>query len=300
VSLDKSFYRAFEEKFRGPRSLIKSRLQVYLEFVEPLKSIYTDLSILDLGCGRGEWLELMDDFSFYVHGVDINESMLLTCKDLKLSCSKSDSLKYLKELPDESLVIVSAFHLIEHLSIDDLISLVAESKRVLKNCGLLIIETPNPENLIVGTNNFYLDPTHKRPIPGELLLFIVEHFGFSRVKLLRLQENIKTLYKENLGVLDIINGVSPDYAIIAQKEGAKEDLLKFDNAFSKEFGISLTVLGEKYDENVSRTKNIINKQLSDQGKQLSELRQLILLIRSIKWIINLPIRLIKKIVTTQA
>jgi len=74
--MNKDFYRVFEEKFRGPRELIKTRLQIYLPFIEPLKEIYPNANGIDLGCGRGEWLELLGEHGFLVQGVDIDEQML--------------------------------------------------------------------------------------------------------------------------------------------------------------------------------------------------------------------------------
>ena len=80
-----NFYRTFEDKFRGSRMLIKSRLRVYLPFVEPLKDINTDTTALDLGCGRGEWLELLKEVGISGHGIDIDDEMLLACGELDLS-----------------------------------------------------------------------------------------------------------------------------------------------------------------------------------------------------------------------
>ena len=76
---DRSFYRAFEDRFRGPRDLVISRLRVYLPFVLPLKTLHEESKIVDLGCGRGEWLELMVENGFEGQGVDLDEGMIATC-----------------------------------------------------------------------------------------------------------------------------------------------------------------------------------------------------------------------------
>ena len=77
--MSSDFYRAFEDRYRGSRDLIKSRLRVYLPFVEPLKALYSDCIAVDLGCGRGEWLELLKEKGIGAHGVDLDDGMLSAC-----------------------------------------------------------------------------------------------------------------------------------------------------------------------------------------------------------------------------
>ena len=182
------FYRAFEDRYRGRRDLIKSRLNIYLPFIEPLKKFYGDCAAVDLGCGRGEWLELVADLGFDAVGIDLDEGMLDVSRGLELTVKREDAVTYLRGLADESIAVVSGFHIVEHITFSDLQSLVMEALRVLKPGGVLVFETPNPENIVVGTSNFYLDPTHQRPIPPQLLSFLAEYYGFHRVKILRVQE----------------------------------------------------------------------------------------------------------------
>ena len=242
----KSFYHAFEDRFRGSRELIKSRLRIYLPFVIPLKTIYEDCRLIDLGCGRGEWLELMADEGFEAHGVDLDESMLAAHKAEGLSVTKADAVDYLQKQQDESLVVVSGFHIIEHIAFESLQKLVSEAFRVLRPGGLLILETPNPENLMVSTTEFYLDPTHRKPIPPKLLYFLADYNSFARIKLLRLQES-PLLYGTNcVQITDIFFGVRPDYAIIAQKNAPKEQMSLFDKAFDKEYGLTIDDLALRY------------------------------------------------------
>ena len=243
------FYRAFEEKYRGPRECIKLRLQVYRQFIEPIKTLYSDLKAVDLGCGRGEWLEVLGEAGFYPHGVDVDDGMLADCKTLGLSYVKEDAIKHLKSLPDESQVIVSGIHIAEHLPFNALQALVIEALRVLKPCGLLILETPNPENIVVGTTNFYLDPTHERPIPPELLIFLTDYHGFARSKILRLNEAPKLSNSDQVQLYDVITGTSPDYAVIAQKNGNDADLKAFDAPFGLEFGLTMGMLAQRHDTN---------------------------------------------------
>ncbi len=243
----KGFYHAFEDRFRGSRELIKSRLRIYLPFVIPLKAIYDDCRVIDLGCGRGEWLELMVEEEFEAQGVDLDESMLAISNATGLSVVKSDIIEYLQKIQDNSVEIVSGFHIIEHISSDSLQILVKEAFRVLKPGGLLILETPNPENLLVSTTEFYLDPTHNKPIPPKLLYFLAEYNGFARIKLLRMQESqsISSL-ADDIDVTDIFFAVSPDYAVVAQKRAPDEQMSLFDQAFNRDYGLTIDDLALLY------------------------------------------------------
>jgi O-antigen chain-terminating methyltransferase len=241
------FYRAFEDKHRGSHETIKERLQIYLPFINPLKAIYPDCPALDIGCGRGEWLETLLENGFQALGVDLDDGMLQACRARDLPAVKAEALAYLKELPSDSLAVLTGFHIAEHILFDDLKELVSEAKRVLKPAGLLILETPNAENLIVGTQNFYLDPTHERPIPYMLLEFLMEFSGFERTKLLRLQENPGLAEFERLALMDVLAGTSPDYAMVGQKSPGDIDMAAFDIAFDGEYGLSLDDLAKRYD-----------------------------------------------------
>lgn len=246
-TMNPSFYRSFEDKMRGSRELILTRLQTYHPFVKPLISESKTARVIDLGCGRGEWLELVNSWGFSGLGFDSDEGMLQACAQRKLAAEKMDVIDALKEQPDSSASIVSAFHLVEHLPFPHLQILVKEALRVLQPGGLLIMETPNPENIVVGSNQFYLDPTHHRPLPSQLLAFLTEHEGYARTKVLYLQESSRLLEEKNPSLYDVLAGVSPDYAVVAQKHTTPDQLRLFDGAFSKEHGLSLRTLSQRYD-----------------------------------------------------
>ncbi len=266
-----NFYRDFENKHRGSRGLIKERLKVYLPFVSPLQAIYSERVVFDIGCGRGEWLELMSEIGFEAYGCDIDEGMLRACYERGLSATKQEAVSFLKSLPDESHVVISAFHVIEHISFNDLRTLVSESLRVLKPGGLLILETPNIENINVAANNFYLDPTHKRPIPPLMLSYLPEYYGFKRVKLLRLQESLELATKDKIKLIDILKGVSPDIAVVAQKDASVEIMSLFNQAFNENYGIALDDLAERYDVFIENKIDFISKELQSVYQSKDEL-----------------------------
>jgi O-antigen chain-terminating methyltransferase len=273
------FYKAFEDLHRGSRELIKTRLAVYLPFIEKVRSIYPETEVLDLGCGRGEWLELLQDQGFIASGVDQDDDMLAVCRSQGLKVITGDALAYLQTQASESKGVISGFHLAEHISFDDLQSLITESLRVLKPAGLLILETPNPENLVVGSSSFYLDPTHQRPLPSELLSFLATHLGFARAKILGLQESIPLRSKNApTSLFAVLSGVSPDYAVIAQKTVDSNDeqkLTLFEALFTKEYGLGLETLANRYQAHLDHIEGqvqFLSKRMDITWKLLAPLR----------------------------
>ncbi|SFH08444.1 O-antigen chain-terminating methyltransferase [Pseudomonas syringae] len=267
------FYRAFEDRYRGSRELIHERQQVYIPFLEPLKQIYPESQALDLGCGRGEWLEILIQNGFQALGIDLDVGMLEACTALGLPVENMDALEKLRSLPDESMTVISGFHIAEHIPFGDLKVLVAEALRVLKPAGLLILETPNSENLVVGTQTFYLDPTHTCPIPHLLLSFLTEYSRFSRSQLLRLQEPVALSEGGPVDLFSVLHGVSPDYAIVAQKAAAPEQLEIFDAVFGKEYGMSLESLSRRYDSQVAGWVEKSDATCAELREQLNQVQQ---------------------------
>ena len=288
-----SFYRSFEDKFRGPREVIKARQEVYLPFVLPLLELYRDCRVIDLGCGRGEWLEILSEYGFSAIGIDLEEGMLAACRDLNLCVYHAEALAYLKSVPDESQVVVSAFHLVEHISFDDMRSLINEALRVLKPAGILILETPNSENLVVGTSSFYLDPTHRCPIPAELLKFLSNICGYKRSKILYLNEDSVMQNSQNMSLYTVLAGVSPDYALVAQKNADLEVMESFDAPFLLDLGSNLRLLALKYDEQFqaqfSKTLDLATESLVRLEKVESDIHRIV---NSSSWRITRPLRLL--------
>jgi len=241
-----NFYRAFEDHHRGSRELIKQRLLAYRPFFAPLVQTFPRASAFDLGCGRGEWLEVLSEAGFRAVGVDMDEGMLRACHELGLTAHQGDAIEAVRKLPTASQAIVSAFHFVEHIEFDQLNIVCAEALRVLRPGGLLIMETPNPENIRVATCNFYLDPSHHRPIPPDLLAFCAQFAGFARIKTVRLQEPKGLMDKKDINLLEVLDGVSPDYAIVAQKTGEPDIVSLLDHAFAREYGLDLQTLGIRW------------------------------------------------------
>jgi O-antigen chain-terminating methyltransferase len=224
-------YVSFEDTFRGTRNDIKMRAAHYLTVFRDAGINAGDGLILDIGCGRGEWLEVLSENGYASRGVDSNSAMVGDALALGLDVVEQDAVAYLRGLDNESVSAVTSMHLVEHLPYEVLVRLLDEALRVLRPGGVLILETPNPENLMVGSYWFYMDPTHRNPIPPPLLQWVVEARGFEGVAIDRLSQNrgvfdIQPVGEDVAGASQInkIVGLltaAPDYAVVARKPGPK-------------------------------------------------------------------------------
>jgi SAM-dependent methyltransferase len=215
-----ALYVSFEDQFRGTREDIKERFRVYLPLVKEAGLGTNDMPIIDLGCGRGEWLELLREEGLQARGLDINPVLIEECRKRELAVLEGDLLAYLRTLPDTSVGGVTGFHIIEHLSFQTLVNALDETVRVLKPGGLAIFETPNPQNVLVGSCNFYIDPTHLRPLHSEMMRFLAEARGFCQVNIVYLHPSEISPVRESTEVAKRFNEYfygPMDYAIVARR-----------------------------------------------------------------------------------
>ncbi len=179
-----AFYVAFEDACRGTREEIREKMAKWLSYL-PAANTGSN-RVLDIGCGRGEWLQLLGENGFEATGLDINPVMVNSCTEQGLTAYLDDALAWLQRQPDASLAAITAFHVIEHVPFELLLRWTTEARRVLQPGGVLIMETPNPENILVGSHTFYHDPTHRNPITPTLLEFLAEYCGYADSELVRL------------------------------------------------------------------------------------------------------------------
>ena len=169
-------YAAFEDRFRGDEEDIKERQRPYVQYFEGRHNI------IDIGCGRGEFLELLRESGIEGHGVDLDLDMVLLCRDKGLQVAMDDAFAHLEGLPDASIGGVFAAQIIEHLHPRRVIELVQLCHRKLADGGSLILETPNPKCLMVFADSFYRDLSHLQPIHPDTMQFLLEATGFHDVE----------------------------------------------------------------------------------------------------------------------
>jgi O-antigen chain-terminating methyltransferase len=174
-------YLELEERFRGVEEEIARRVAIYLPYLE------RGGEVLDLGCGRGELLALLGERGVAARGVDASEEMVRRCREQGLAAERADLFEGLERAGEESLGGVISLHVIEHLPAATLPRLAALAWRALRPGGVLILETPNPMSLVVAARNFWLDPTHVRPVHPKMLAFCLEQAGFDPIERLDLR-----------------------------------------------------------------------------------------------------------------
>lgn len=220
-----AFYASFEDNFRGSPAEIRERVEAYMPIVRESGAGTAERPIVDIGCGRGEWLGVLTDNGLTARGVDLNRVMIDRCTERKLDVVQADALDYLRTLQANSTGAVTGMHIIEHLPFEPFIGLLDEVFRVLAPGGVAIFETPNPENVLVGACGFWADPTHNRPIVPETASFIFESRGFVAGRILRLHPaSIEARLPESAdpmwGRLNHLMYGPRDYSIVAYKPGA--------------------------------------------------------------------------------
>lgn len=223
---DRMDYFLFENKFRGTLREIRENQIQYLKYYLGKQNI------LDIGAGRGEFLELLNENNISNNGIDVYQDFVDYCKEKGLHVENADALSYLQTLEDNVLGGIFMSQVAEHLDNNYLFDLIEESYKKLENGAYFIAETPNPRVLSTFTNSFYLDPTHVKPVHPETFKFIMEYVGFKHVDILYTKNskipyklpllngnNIENLQDFNDGI-NLLNELlfgSQDYAIIARK-----------------------------------------------------------------------------------
>lgn len=182
-----AYYLAFEDANRGSQESVLAKLSIYDDWITSHVKVRPGLSyaIVDIGCGRGEWLSYSKKRNLDAVGIDMNRVMVDVCLERGLDARCIDALSFLRSLPTGSVAAVTGFHIIEHLPFDYLLALVVESYRVLAEDGSVLFETPNPENVLVGSHTFYHDFTHRNPITPTAISFLLKHHGFEEIDIIR-------------------------------------------------------------------------------------------------------------------
>ncbi|MGH9366326.1 MAG: methyltransferase domain-containing protein [Thermoanaerobaculia bacterium] len=175
-------YAEFERQFRGSREEILERQRVY---VSPLREaaarVGPSARFLDLGCGRGELLELAREAGLAMTGIDSETSLVEACRTRGLDAREADLFDALWGQPEESLAGVTALQVVEHLPWAAVRTLVDLAYQRIRPGGCLILETINPAS-VYAMRTFHLDPTHRQPVPSETVHFLLSQAGFRDVE----------------------------------------------------------------------------------------------------------------------
>jgi O-antigen chain-terminating methyltransferase len=167
-------YAGFEERLRSS-AMVKDQQRIYVPYFAGQGPV------LDVGCGRGEFLELMGAAGIEACGLDPDLDMVLLCREKGLEVTQADAAQYLAGIPDDSLGGIFSAQLIEHLTPAQLNQLVTQAARKLRTGGLIILETLNPESLFVHYKWFWMDLSHVRLVHPQTLAFLLQSAGFGEV-----------------------------------------------------------------------------------------------------------------------
>ena len=180
-------YGRFAERFRGSEEYVKAGQQFYLEWFSGCANV------LDIGCGRGEFLEMMRTAKVPARGIDLSPESVAICRNKGLAAEPADLFEYLSNLPEASLDGIFCSQVVEHISPGRLPEMIRLCAGRLARNGVIALETPNPECLAIFATHFYLDPTHQRPVPHPLLAFYLEEFGMGHITVRKLSPAVDSM-----------------------------------------------------------------------------------------------------------
>lgn len=170
-------YVGFEDRFRGSEQEIRTRLEDFVPYFTG------HANVLDVGCGRGEFLELLKAKGISGRGLDLNAEMVEACKARGLEATQADAVSYLKTLPDESLGGIIAVQVVEHLDPAYLGEMLSLAYDKLRPGSRLVLETINPACWVAFFESFIRDLSHVKPIHPDTLQYLLQASGFAGVEI---------------------------------------------------------------------------------------------------------------------
>ena len=304
--MNSNFYFDFENKFRGSQQDVLEKLNTYDGLLNQILNHINAPKLLDIGSGRGEWIRKCSTLGFECTGIDFNQKMSDYSKNQDMNIIYDDALNTMRNFEDHTFDVISSFHMIEHLDQEYLSELIVQCKRILTTDGVLIMETPSIDNLIISTNLFYLDPTHITHINPSQLKFIVEHIGFDNAEIFYinggpLQDSI------NSRLTRVFCGVAQDIVCIATSSRSASLFLNSQNSNWRDLlpiGITTLNAASDYDNQIVQREELMLSRLQAQEIAIYELRKQILsleknyeiimvLLNTLK--INFLVKIIKRI-----
>jgi O-antigen chain-terminating methyltransferase len=180
-------YLRFAERFRGSEEYVRAGQQFYKPYFADRREV------LDIGCGRGEFLEFMREMKVPARGIELSAESVAICEAKGLRAEKADLFEYLPAAGPSAFDAIFCSQVVEHLPPERLPEVVHRAAASLERGGVLAVETPNPECLAIFATHFYLDPTHTRPVPPGLMVFYMEEAGFGNIEVHRLSPAVDSM-----------------------------------------------------------------------------------------------------------
>ena len=287
--MENNYYLEFENKFRGDRNTIIDRLSMYDPLVEIIVKNNPSPKLIDIGCGRGEWIEKWKYRFDDICGIESDQKMIDICRENNLNVKHGDAIAILSSLENQTVDVITIFHMIEHIEYKKLLKLLNECLRVLTNDGILLIETPNIDSLLVSSKSFYIDPTHINPIHPDLISFDMEKIGFSNIKTYNISSGpLKNA--NHLKITRILNGVAQDLFIVATKREETFEMLMLKlSSWETSLDIGITTLEAAVEHDIKleqlldsekESNSNIKSIIESQASKLDKLENEIYLLRS--------------------
>jgi len=224
-SLEDAQYAGFENRFRGLDEQVKEQQKDYIPYFKDADTV------LDLGCGRGEFLELLQQNGIKARGIDTNDQMIEICKEKGLNCEKADILQTLAAYEDSSLGGIFSSQVVEHLPPSYLKRMIEIAYHKLTSSSCIIIETVNPLSVFSLVQIYFLDLSHRQPVHPQALNFLLKSAGFEdiqikysaplgneKLKILPEKDDITSLLNENFDKINNLLYAPSNYAAVAVKK----------------------------------------------------------------------------------
>ncbi len=300
------FYYKFENRFRGDEDSILKGLSIYDSLINQVIREISNPKILDVGCGRGEFLQKWQKYIPNVIGIENDAKMAKISRSKGLEVIEDNAINSLQRLSDKSISIITIFHMVEHIEYDQLFQLLSECSRALQDEGIMIIETPSIDNLIVSTKNFYIDYSHKTHINPDSFAFMIENLGFDKVKHYFLRGGPLEDTEHNK-LTRLLNGVAQDLSFVATKSQLmSNNLFGKHREWESELSVGITTMKAAIEFDLANVKeyklledriSLQQNSIKQQGKLLDdinqELRYFLKVLKYFNRSIKLSLKLIK-------
>ena len=240
--MDSDFYKQFENNFLGSRRQIMKSLSNYDGLIDYVLNIDNDPSLLDIGAGKAEWIQKCNAKGFKSIGIELDPKMVNDYRDLSLNIKEGEALSILDEFSDDSFSLVSAFHVIENMSYENIKEIIIQIKRILKPEGFLLLEISSIENILSPAKSLHVDPTNLTPINSDSLDLIMKRSGFKQLKYYFIN-SAPIEYSDHSKLTRVLNGVIQDLVIIATKSNMLDSSILDDSGLiKKDISLAKTTL----------------------------------------------------------